>query len=361
MGIFRTYLVPAAVFQSVIFGGAYGTGREVVEYITRFGGVDGLLALLACALAFAICLALSFDLARSSGSYDYRTFFKQLIGPGWVVFEATFLAAVVLVLAVNLSAAAALLADHWYIPPTTTRGLLLVLVVALIALGRNVVQLCMVLCSVCLLTLLLLYMGASFAHFADAISLNMTSQSSGAQALASGLQYALYNLLAVPALLFCARSVGNRREAWLAGACAGLFGMLPALLFHCTFIAYYPDIIPEPLPVYVMMSALGMPGLMTMYIVVLVAMIVCTMTGLLLGFNERIDHWWLESHPQEPPRWLNALLSCSLIMLSLLCAEIGFVDLIAEGYGTLAWVVLAIFVIPLLGRAVLQARGSLTG
>lgn len=43
MTAWRAYLVPAGVFQSLMIGGGYGTGREVVEYFSRFGFLGGLL------------------------------------------------------------------------------------------------------------------------------------------------------------------------------------------------------------------------------------------------------------------------------------------------------------------------------
>ena len=42
---FRVYVIPGAVFQSIMVGGGYGTGREIVEYFTSFGAVGGLLAI----------------------------------------------------------------------------------------------------------------------------------------------------------------------------------------------------------------------------------------------------------------------------------------------------------------------------
>ena len=39
----RVYVVPGAVFQSVMIGGGYGTGREIVEFFTSFGLLGGLL------------------------------------------------------------------------------------------------------------------------------------------------------------------------------------------------------------------------------------------------------------------------------------------------------------------------------
>ena len=89
--LLKVALIPAAVFQSVIFGGAYGTGREIAEFVTRHGPVGGLLALLVIALGFALVLTLCFELARLRQVYDYRTFFQALIGRGWIAFELLFL------------------------------------------------------------------------------------------------------------------------------------------------------------------------------------------------------------------------------------------------------------------------------
>lgn len=37
----RVYVIPGAVYQSLMVGGGYGTGREIVEYFTRFGLFGG--------------------------------------------------------------------------------------------------------------------------------------------------------------------------------------------------------------------------------------------------------------------------------------------------------------------------------
>ena len=38
---FYVYIVPAAVSISAVMGGGYGTGREVVEFFTRCGLLEG--------------------------------------------------------------------------------------------------------------------------------------------------------------------------------------------------------------------------------------------------------------------------------------------------------------------------------
>ena len=44
--LFRVLLIPASVFLSVIFGGSYGSGREVMEFISQYGPAGGLLSIL---------------------------------------------------------------------------------------------------------------------------------------------------------------------------------------------------------------------------------------------------------------------------------------------------------------------------
>ena len=47
-----------------MIGGGYGTGREVVEYFTRFGAGPGLLGLALAGVGIAVVFALSLELAR---------------------------------------------------------------------------------------------------------------------------------------------------------------------------------------------------------------------------------------------------------------------------------------------------------
>ena len=44
--LFRVLIVPSAVFLSVLFGAAYGSGREVVEFVSSNGPTGGLVAIL---------------------------------------------------------------------------------------------------------------------------------------------------------------------------------------------------------------------------------------------------------------------------------------------------------------------------
>lgn len=76
----RKYLIPGAVFQSVLVGGGYGTGREIVEFFTQYGAWGGLLGLGVTIVCWILVLAATWEFARISQVYDYRTFFQELRG-----------------------------------------------------------------------------------------------------------------------------------------------------------------------------------------------------------------------------------------------------------------------------------------
>ena len=90
--------MPAAVFQTVIIGGGYGTGREIVEYVTKHGALGGFIATSIIAIIFAAVLSTSFIFAQKFKAYNYRSFLRALLGPFWIIYDILFLLLLVLVL-----------------------------------------------------------------------------------------------------------------------------------------------------------------------------------------------------------------------------------------------------------------------
>ena len=108
---FEQYLLPGIVFQSVLIGGAYATGREIVEYGARLGAL-GLYSIAAIFVGFSVMSVLAFEFARISGAYDYRSFVRALIGPLWPLFDLLFVVMAVLVIAVVGAASGDVVAQH---------------------------------------------------------------------------------------------------------------------------------------------------------------------------------------------------------------------------------------------------------
>ena len=100
---FHTLVLPAIIAQSMIIGGGYATGREVVEYAGRFG-TWGWLSVAIITVCFAVVMALSFELARLAGAYDYKTWSRNLVGPFWWLVDVLILSMMMLVIAVMTAA-----------------------------------------------------------------------------------------------------------------------------------------------------------------------------------------------------------------------------------------------------------------
>ncbi len=114
---FKKYLLPGFIFQSVIIGGGYGTGREIVEFFLSHGPVAGILGmLLVTTTVWAIFLAVIFEFSRRFNAYNYKDFFKRLLGKYWFIFEIIFLIYILLVLAVLSSASGVILHDDFGLP-----------------------------------------------------------------------------------------------------------------------------------------------------------------------------------------------------------------------------------------------------
>jgi len=344
----RVVLVPAAVFQAVVFGGAYGTGREIVEFISVLGPRSGLLALAVVALGFGVIISLSFELARLERTYDYRGFLQALIGRAWVAFEILFLISLLIALAVNGSAAGSILKDQFGIPALVGVGLLFTAVVALNYFGRRLLQESMSICMIALVIVLVIYCGLTIVQYQDAITSAFRNDTVSGNWVTHGAQFMLYSAAVIPVLLYSARGINTRGEAIVSGFSAGIMGAFPALVFHITFMATYPLSMDQELPTYWMIGQLAKPWLMITYIIVLFAMIIQTAAGLLQGVNERLDAWHLETRGLPCKPTTHAMVAGATLFISIVLASFGITALVAQGYGTVAWGYLVIYIVPLL-------------
>lgn len=345
---FKVYIVPGAVFQSVMVGGGYGTGREIVEFFTSYGFYGGLLGLGIAFTAMAVILALTFEFARLFKVYDYRNFFKQLLGRGWILFEALIILIFLLVLAVLASAAGNILRDNFGISYGAGLSIMLVVVGVLTFFGRDVIAKVLTFWSFFLyavfFTFFLRVFSQDWAPIADAFS--------HAEILdgwwQSGFKYALYNIAAAPLLLYVARVFETRKEALRSGVIAGAIAMLPAVVFQVAFFASYPEILEQAIPTYWMMGQLGMTVLLVVYSVMLFGTFIETGAGMLQGINERIDAYLEEKRGRGLDRVTHAVIAVSSIGVSAILSLWGITNLIAQGYGTMAWGFLFVYVVPLL-------------
>lgn len=350
--VWRVYIVPGAVFQSLMIGGGYGTGREIVEYYSRYGIMGGLAGLLLATLCFAVLLSVSFALAREFTAYDYRRFLRELLGRGWVAFEVLYLAMFALVLAVVCAATAGLMQEYLQVPAVVGVGSMLLLVVVFAFYGRQWVTRILAFKAVLLSLVFLAYFFIEIATHGHLIARELGQAEVQPGWVAGALRYVLYTSVVIPTMLFAVRNISTRHQAVVAGMSSALIGMLPAILMHITFAAGYPQILARALPAYWMIAALGLPALTIAYLVVLFGSLFDVGIGFIQSLNERIDGWAVQHHRRRMSGWTRAGIAVACLLASGALSFVGVVPLIAQGYSAMAYGFLVLFVAPLLSVGV---------
>jgi uncharacterized membrane protein YkvI len=353
-GIWQRYFFPSVTFMSVVIGGGYATGRELAEFFMPAGPIGGLLGMIVTAIVWGVVFALSLELARATGSFDYRSFFRKLLGPGWVLFEITYLALLLLILAVLGAACGELVSHEVGVASWTGTVLFMLCIAVLVYAGSSAIERFFSVWGIVLYAAYVIFFSAALVAFDEPISAALASEEGVKAGWATGgLSYASYNLVTAPALLFCARYQQQRRESLIAGALAGPVAMLPGMLFFITMLARYPEIAAAPIPLQVLLDALDNRPLAVFMQIAIFGTLVQTGIGILHGFNERLMGEGGGESKREgvirDTRTVRMLVSSGLCVLAIVLAtRIGLIDLIAKGYGYLSWVVLAVYVVPVL-------------
>jgi uncharacterized membrane protein YkvI len=167
--------------------------------------------------------------------------------------------------------------------------------------------------------------------------------------VSGGVTYAGYNILGAVVILPVIRHLRTRRDAVIAGALAGPLAMLPAMLFFLSMSAFYPQIRGQTLPSDFLLERLRLPIFRCVFQAMIFAALVESGTGQAHAINERISQALVKRGKPPFGRAGRLALTAALLTFSVFVADrIGLVTLIAQGYRYLAYLFLAMFVLPLL-------------
>ena len=108
---FQRFLLPGLIFQSVIVAGAYGSGKELEEFFFGLGPLGGLFGMTVTMIVFALVLMASFEFSRRFKLFDYRSFFRVLLGRFWPIYEVLAISLMLLVISIVGAAAGEILRD----------------------------------------------------------------------------------------------------------------------------------------------------------------------------------------------------------------------------------------------------------
>jgi len=351
MNVLRRYLLPGFIFQSVVIAGGYGTGRELAEFFLSHGPLGGFLAMaLATAVWSAVC-TVSYEFARVFRAFEYRAFFRRLLGPGWIAFEMLYFALMMIVLAVIAAAAGSIMEETFGLPYLMGVAGILALVGFLAFGGNRVIERAFAGWSAVLYIVYILFFIMCVRSFGPAIGSSLGGGGIEGDWILGGLRYAGYNLGVLPAVLIAIRHHRSRRDTFIAGLLTGPVAMLPALLFFVAIMGEYPEIVSAPVPVNHMLEALGSRTFQVMFQVMLFGTLAETGAGLIHAVNERIAGTRGE-RGRSLPGPLRVCAALGMLGLGAAIARFGLIPLVARGYGYITYGYLAVFVVPVLTRGI---------
>ncbi len=345
---FTRWLLPGLGVKAVVIGGGYATGRELAEFFLSNGPWGGLFAILFATVLFSIFCSFTFVAARRFGAYDYRSFFKQLLGPAWPLFELAYLIFVILILAVYGAASGAIGNAVLGAPVWAGTLLLAVCIAGVVAFGNKAVERLFRDVSYYLYAIYALFIVLALWKFGSLVPQGFAANPQTSGWALSGVTYFGYNIVGAVVILPVLRHLMSDRDAVIAGTIAGPLTMLPALLFFIPMVAFYPEVQSATLPSDFMLQRIGIPAFHLLFQAMIFSALLESGTSSVHAINERIDHV-VQTHygKQLTHRQRLAIAAVVLVLCMFIASRFGLVALIATGYRALAYILLATFILPL--------------
>jgi len=312
------------------------------------GSYSGYLGMFVTTIIWGLVMAITYELARITKSYDYKSFIAQLLGKGWILYEILLILIAILVVSVMASAAGELTHQTLGLHPLIGSIVMMLSVGLIVFFGTGLIERVFSVWSVALYIVYIVLIIVTWTVFDDQIRSTISGGLGNSSWFVGGIRYAGYNIAILPALLYSAKYIETRREAFTSGLLGGLIGILPAVLIYTAMLSQYPDIISESIPTNYLMAQLNVPVFNGVFQVILFGTFVETGIGYIHGFNERIAGIY-KSKDTEMPAFMRVIVAGVVLVIAVFLANaLGLIDLIAKGYGIITWGFIAVYVVPVI-------------
>lgn len=356
-GSFGKFVLPGIILQSVMIGGGYATGREIVEYGAKYGAL-GWLSGLGTFLGFAVIAALTYELIRLTKAYDFKTFMKTIGGPLWIVFDIVYLLFMVVIIAVMASATGNIVEQTLGLNYWVGVVAITVVVAILNFYGSRLIERFETLGTVALYAGYIIFAVLVIGTFGKNISTVFANHDtsfiggsvSAGKALWSGVLYCAYNLVVMPATFFTIERQTRRVESVVSGIIGGVLATIPWFLTYFAVMCFYPnpDVLGASVPWLAMMQGTAGPVVIAIFGIVMGWTLIETSTGIIHAALERVNNGLKEAHKPPMTGKQQAILTIIVLVGSMVLSKVGIIDLIATVYNALSYAFLAIYVLPLI-------------
>ena len=366
-GAFGRYLLPGVILQSVLIGGGYATGREIIEYGAKFGA-KGWIAGLGIFIGFVVVAILTFEMARLYRIYDYKYMVKEIAGPLWRLYDVIYVVLMLVVIAIMASATGNIVEqtiglNYWF-------GVVGVIVIVGILnfYGEALIERFETYGTIALYAGYILFAFLVIRNTAPNIQRVFAVQDtsflpnvSTLSVLWNGLIYVAFNLVVMPASFFTLKRQTKRKETVISGIIAGALMTIPWFLTYFAVMGFYPaeGVLTAEVPWLAMMKGVAGPIVISIFGIVMGWTLIETSTGIIHALIERINSGLQEGGRAVLSRGQQGFTTVLILVIATVLSKFGIIDLVAKGYSLLAYGFILIYLVPLLTVGVYKiVKGS---
>lgn len=356
-GGYGRLVLPGVILQSVLIGGGYATGREIVQFGATYGAL-GWIAGVGILVGFGLMAFLMLEVARRFQAFDYRTLLRTLIGPLYWLFDIVYVLLAILIIAIMAAATGEILQETLGLNYWVGVVLMIVVVGVLNFYGEHLIERFKSWGTAALYLGYILFASLVISHNWDQIVRTLTSGDHSLHPTVSlwavvwsGVLYVGYNLAVYPAALFTARRQTRLRHTVVAGVVAGFLMTIPWFLTYFALMGFYPreEIFGATVP------WLQMLGGQAAWVVVVFGVVVGwtlieTATGMIYALVARVDQNLVDTDRKRMSRPAAGGIAVVTLLLALVLAQVGIIDLVATGYTAMGYAMIVVFGVPLLVR-----------
>lgn len=345
---FQRFILPGFAFKAVVIGGGYATGRELAEFFLPSGPRGGLAGMVLAGAVWSVICAITFLFALKTASYDYRSFFRSLLGRFWFLFEIAYVLVLVLLLSVFGAAAGEIGAALFNLPVLIGSIALAASIAMVTAFGSEGVEQVFKYVTIFLYGVYVTFLVATASKFGPEIAEHLSLATPSDGWVEGGITYASYNVVSAVVILPVVRHFTTSRDALVAGLLCGPLAMAPAIAFFVCMAAFYPEIASSTLPSDFILEKLNIPAFRIVFQIMIFAALLESGAGAVHAINQRVASVRELRGMRFTTAHRLAVASLLLIIAIFVADKFGLVALIAKGYRALAMAFLAIYLLPLL-------------
>lgn len=356
-GPFGAYLVPGILLQSVLIGGGYATGREIISYGANYGA-KGWIAGVATLIGFAVIAMASFEFARVTKSYNYKDFMKNLLGKFGILYDLIYIPLAIIILAVMASATGEIVnqtmgLNYWV-------GVIVVVIVVGILnfYGSGLIERFETWGTIALYAAYIIFgilaIKGAGSHISEVFATGDTSFVEGPAStfnvLWLGIVYVAYNVLVYPSSFESLQRQTTRKQTLISGLIAGILMTVPWFISYIAFMGFYPDpdVLGATVPWLVILQKVGGTWSVVIFGIVMGWTLIETSTGIIHAFVARVNSSLEDFGKPQLTGAQNAILTVVVLVAAVILSRFGIIDLISKGYNAMSYGLMVVFILPLL-------------